>query len=46
MPKSFTRCVEAGGRVRTIKPSKTTYVKVCYKGGKSYSGHAHKIKKK
>jgi len=37
MPPRFTRCVKAGGRVRTIKPKgqkSRTYVKVCYPPGK------------
>lgn len=39
MPVSFERCVQQGGRVRTVKPSATTYLPVCYKNGHSYAGH-------
>lgn len=41
MPKGFTRCVRGGGRVRTLKPKgrgSSTYLHVCYKGGRSYPG--------
>lgn len=38
MPKAFNSCVNGGGRVRTIKPNGGTYIHICYKGGKSYSG--------
>lgn len=39
MPPKFDKCVKSGGRVRTVKPSKSTYKHVCFKGGKSYAGH-------
>ena len=49
MPKAFTACVASGGRVRTIKPKgakSSTYIHVCYKGGKSYSGEVKHAKSK
>ena len=52
MPKDFEKCVQSGGKVRTVSgPSKEhglendEYVKYCYKGGKSYRGHVQKNKK-
>jgi len=50
MPEKFTRCVKAGGRVRTIKPKgkkSRTYLHVCFdrKTGKSYRGEIKKRKK-
>jgi hypothetical protein len=45
MPASFDRCVNRGGRVRTMKPKgqrSRTYVRVCYLNGKSYSGGVKK----
>lgn len=44
MPEAFTRCVKSGGRVRTVKTGKTTYKRVCFKGGKSYAGHTKRKK--
>lgn len=40
MPGAFDRCVRRGGRVRTIKPKKGTYIRVCYPtdGGSPISG--------
>ena len=51
MPEKFTRCINAGGRVRTIKPKgqqSKTYVKVCFPkgGGKSVSGEVKHRKSK
>ena len=46
MPASFEKCIREGGRVRTVKPKKGTYIHVCYKGGKSYSGEVHHNPKK
>jgi hypothetical protein len=40
MPKSFTRCVASGGRVRTKKLPESRYIHVCFKGGKAYAGEA------
>ena len=45
MPKSFVKCVKKGGRVVTLKPNARTYLKVCYRGGKSYRGETHHVKK-
>ena len=50
MPKTFTRCVKQGGRVRTIKPKgkgDRTYVPICYPkgGGSPVSGEVKKRKK-
>lgn len=44
MPKPFTDCVRAAGRVRTIKPSPGTYKKICFPkgGGPSKAGETHK----
>ena len=49
MPKRFTKCVKAGGRVRTLKPKgkkSKKYLHVCYpKGGGSPSaGHVKTAK--
>jgi hypothetical protein len=38
MGKKFDQCVKSGGRVFTVKPTKTTYLHICKKNGKSYSG--------
>lgn len=50
MPKAFTRCVKAGGKVRTIKPKgqkSRTYMRVCRLGpGKSVGGEVKKRKPK
>ena len=46
MPAGFTKCLKQGGKVRRIKPNKSTYINICYIGGKSYSGETHKMKKK
>lgn len=48
MPAKFDRCVKAGGKVRTIKPSKGTYMRVCRPkgGGKSVGGHVKRVKKR
>ena len=47
MPPKFTRCVNAGGRVRTINPKKGTYMRVCFPkgGGKSVAGEVKHTKK-
>ena len=44
MPKDFDNCVKNKGRVRTIKPNKGSYLHICYKGGKSYSGEVKHVK--
>jgi len=50
MPESFIKCIQAGGRVRTIKPKgkkSSTYVRVCFPkgGGPSVRGEVKKRKK-
>jgi len=46
-PQAFDKCVNEGGRVRTMPLSKGRYMKVCYdKDGKSHSGEVHTKKKK
>lgn len=45
MPKSFTRCVKSGGKVRTKTLSKGRYMHICFKGGKSYAGEVKRKKK-
>mgnify|MGYP001592665195 CR=1 FL=1 len=44
MPADFDRCVNNGGRVRTKKLSDGRYIKLCFKGGKSYAGEVHEAK--
>ena len=46
MPAKFNRCVSGGGKVRTIKPNKKTYIKICIPkgGGPSVRGEVHKRK--
>ena len=44
MPKAFDKCAKTGGKIRTVAPKKGTYIHVCYKGGKSYSGHVKHTK--
>ena len=39
MPKSFERCVKAGGKVRTIKLGDGKYRHICILKGKVYKGH-------
>jgi len=46
MPQDFLRCVKEGGRVRTIKPKKGVYLKICYLNGKSYAGEVHHLSQK
>lgn len=49
MPRNFELCVKGGGRVRTIKPGKATYMHVCYPkggGGKSTHGEVKHVKRK
>jgi len=45
MPQSFDRCVSSGGRVRTKKLSGKKYLRICFKGGKSYPSYVRKKKK-
>jgi hypothetical protein len=42
MPKAFTDCVKAGGKVVRIKPRADVYLNICYdKQGKAHSGETH-----
>jgi hypothetical protein len=45
MPKAFDSCVKRGGRVRTVKPSKNKYMRICFLGGKSYASHMKRTKR-
>lgn len=38
MPDDFDKCVRDGGRVRTIKPKPGKFMRICFKGGKSFVG--------
>lgn len=44
MPKAFNSCVKRGGRVRTKRLSGKRYIKLCFKGGKSFAGHVKRRK--
>lgn len=47
MPKEFLKAVKAGAKVRTIKPTKDTYLHIAItKSGKTIAGEAKKVKKK
>jgi len=46
MPKAFNNCVKKGGRVRTKKLTGGKYMRICFIGGKSYSGEIKKSKKR
>ena len=41
MPEDFERCVKSRGRVRTKKLSGGKFMRICFKGGKSYAGEVH-----
>ena len=45
MPEAFTQCIKNGGRVRTKNLGNGKYIKICFKGGKSYAGETHAYKK-
>lgn len=38
MPKDFLDCVKNKGRIRTIKPTLNTYIRICYDNKGSHSG--------
>jgi len=38
MPEDFLRCIREKGKVRTKTLSGGKYIRICFKGGKSYSG--------
>ena len=46
MPKEFTSCIEAGGKVRTKKLKGSKYIYVCIPkgGGPSVAGEVHEAK--
>jgi len=47
MPKEFTDCVNAGGKVITKQLKGNKYINICYdKKGKAYSGEVKTSKKK
>ena len=41
MPKDFTDCVKNKGRVRTIKPNRNTYIRICYDKKGVHRGEIH-----
>lgn len=45
MPAGFERCRAEGGKIRTIKPTKDTYMPICYLKGKPYRGELHHVQK-
>lgn len=47
MPKAFDNCRKAGGKIRTIRLSKTHYKHICIPkgGGKSIGGEVKTYKK-
>lgn len=46
MPKDFEDCRKRGGRVRTEKPSKSTYRHVCYDDQGRHAGEKKRDKPK
>ena len=44
MPADFDRCVREGGRVRTIKPNPSEFLRICFIDGKSFRGEVKKTK--
>jgi len=47
MPADFDRCVNEGGRVRTITLKGNRYMRVCYdEAGKSHAGEVKTKKEK
>lgn len=38
MPEAFEKCVAGGGRVRTKKVNSSQFMRLCFKGGKSFAG--------
>ena len=44
MPTGFDACRKKGGRIRTVKPTKDSYMAICYLGKKSFRGELHHVK--
>jgi hypothetical protein len=44
MPKDFLDCVKHKGRIRTIKPTLNTYIRICYDKKGVHRGEVHKNK--
>ncbi len=44
-PEAFDKCVRENGRVRTISLKGDKFLRVCFKGGKSFSGEVRTKKK-
>ena len=44
MPKAFDDCVKKGGKVRTKKVGKNSYMKICIINGKTIAGHVEEKK--
>lgn len=42
MPRGFSRCVQSGGRVRTMTRPGGKYQRICVRKNKSYAGHIKK----
>ncbi len=42
MPEAFNKCVKSGGKVRTKSLKDSKYLRICFKGGKSYAGEVKK----
>ena len=38
MPADFDKCIRDGGRVRTKSLPDNKFMRICFKGGKSFSG--------
>ena len=47
MPADFDKCVDEGGRVRTMKVKGGRFMRICFdKAGKSHAGEVRKTKGK
>lgn len=54
MPAAFDRCRKAGGKIRTVKPKKGRYQRVCVRpkgakgkrGGRTVGGEVKRAKRK
>jgi hypothetical protein len=45
MPKDFERCVKKGGRVRTVKPKRSKFLRICFDEEGSHAGEVKTTKK-